>query len=67
MIVGAGPTGVELAGQIAEIARDTVRRDFRHIDPTTRRMLLLEGADRVLTAFPPSLSAKASASSRSWA
>jgi NADH dehydrogenase len=59
VVVGAGPTGVELAGQIAEIARDTVRRDFRHIDPTTAAIVLVEGADRVLTAFPPSLSAKA--------
>jgi NADH:ubiquinone reductase (H+-translocating) len=59
VVVGAGPTGVELAGQIAEIARDTVRRDFRHIDPTTARIVLVEGAARVLTAFPESLSAKA--------
>ena len=59
VVVGAGPTGVELAGQISEIARDTVKRDFRHIDPTTAAIVLVEGADRVLTAFPPSLSAKA--------
>ena len=59
VVVGAGPTGVELAGQIAEIARDTVRRDFRHVNPTTASIVLVEGADRVLTAFPPSLSAKA--------
>lgn len=58
VVVGAGPTGVELAGQIAEIARDTVRRDFRHVDPTTASIVLVEGADRVLTAFPESLSAK---------
>lgn len=56
VVVGAGPTGVELAGQIAEIARDTVRRDFRHIDPSVARTLLVEGADRVLTAFDPRLS-----------
>ncbi len=56
VVVGAGPTGVELAGQIAEIARDTVRHDFRHIDPTTAAIILVEGADRVLTAFPESLS-----------
>ena len=56
VIVGAGPTGVELAGQIAEIARDTVRRDFRHIDPTTARIVLVEGADRVLLSFPERLS-----------
>jgi NADH dehydrogenase len=61
VVVGAGPTGVELAGQIAEIARDTVRRDFRHIDPSTARVILVEGADRVLTAFPETLSAKAEA------
>ncbi len=59
VVVGAGPTGVELAGQIAEIARDTVRHDFRHIDPTTAAIILVEGADRVLTAFPESLSRKA--------
>ena len=59
VVVGAGPTGVELAGQIAEIARDTVRHDFRHIDPTTANIILVEGADRVLTAFPESLSRKA--------
>jgi NADH dehydrogenase len=58
VIVGAGPTGVELAGQIAEIARDTVRRDFRHIDPTSARIILVEGADRVLLAFPERLSEK---------
>jgi NADH dehydrogenase len=59
VVVGAGPTGVELAGQIAEIARDTVRHDFRHIDPTTANIILVEGADRVLTAFPESLSRRA--------
>src|SRR5438132_4151259 len=59
VVVGAGPTGVEMAGQIAELARDTLRRDFRSIDPRRGRILLLEGADRVLTSFPPSLSARA--------
>jgi NADH dehydrogenase len=59
VVVGAGPTGVEMAGQIAELARDTLRRDFRTIDPGTGRVLLVEMADRVLTTFPPSLSAKA--------
>jgi NADH dehydrogenase len=58
-VVGAGPTGVEMAGQIAELARDTLRRDFRSIDPRRARILLVEVADRVLTSFPPSLSAKA--------
>ncbi len=61
-VVGAGPTGVEMAGQIAELAHDTVRRDFREIDPRSSRILLVEAADRVLTAFPPSLSAKATRS-----
>ena len=59
VVVGAGPTGVEMAGQIAELARDTLRRDFRAIDPRGARILLVEALDRVLTAFPPSLSAKA--------
>ena len=59
VVVGAGPTGVEMAGQIAELARDTLRRDFRAIDPREARILLIEGVDRVLPSFPPSLSAKA--------
>jgi NADH:quinone reductase (non-electrogenic) len=59
VVVGAGPTGVEMAGQIAELARDTLRRDFRAIDPRRARILLVEAADRVLTSFPRSLSAKA--------
>jgi NADH:ubiquinone reductase (H+-translocating) len=59
VVVGAGPTGVEMAGQIAELARDTLRGDFRAIDPRDGRVLLVEAADRVLTAFPPSLSRKA--------
>ena len=59
VVVGAGPTGVEMAGQIGELARDTLRNDFRAIDPRTARILLVEVADRVLTTFPPSLSAKA--------
>ena len=62
VVVGAGPTGVEMAGQIAELARDTLRSDFRSIDPRTARVLLVEAADRVLTSFPPSLSAKAAGS-----
>jgi NADH dehydrogenase len=62
VVVGAGPTGVEMAGQIGELARDTVRRDFRAIDPRGARILLVEAADRVLTSFPPSLSAKAARS-----
>ena len=63
-VVGAGPTGVEMAGQIAELARDTLPRDFRAADPGTGRVLLVEAADRVLTGFPPSLSAKAERSLR---
>jgi NADH:ubiquinone reductase (H+-translocating) len=62
VVVGAGPTGVEMAGQIAELARDTLRRDFRAIDPRGGRVLLIEAADRVLTSFPPSLSRKAARS-----
>src|SRR3954468_1300217 len=58
-VVGAGPTGVEMAGQIAELARDTLRRDFRSADPGGGRIALIEAADRVLTGFPPSLSANA--------
>jgi NADH:ubiquinone reductase (H+-translocating) len=58
VIVGAGPTGVEMAGQIAEIARDT-RRDFRAADTSKTRVLLLEAGDRVLAAFPERLSKKA--------
>jgi NADH:ubiquinone reductase (H+-translocating) len=58
VVVGAGPTGVEMAGQIAEIAHDSVR-DFRRVDTGTARVLLVEGADRVLTGFPASLSASA--------
>ena len=64
VVVGAGPTGVEMAGQIAELARDTLRRDFRAADPGSGRILLVEAADRVLTGFPPSLSAKAERSLR---
>jgi NADH dehydrogenase len=59
VVVGAGATGVEMASQIAELARDTLRRDFRAIDPRSARILLVDAADRVLTTFPPSLSAKA--------
>ena len=59
VIVGAGPTGVELAGALGEIANDTLRHDFRHINPAAARILLLEGADRVLPGFPPDVSAKA--------
>jgi NADH dehydrogenase len=57
-IVGAGPTGVEMAGQIAEIARDS-DDEFPHTDTRSGKVLLIEGAERVLTGFPPSLSASA--------
>jgi NADH dehydrogenase len=59
VVVGAGPTGVELAGQIAEIARDTLRRDFRSIDTRAARIVLVESAERVLPHFPPRLSERA--------
>jgi NADH dehydrogenase len=59
VVVGGGPTGVEMAGQIAELARDTLSDEFRTIDPGETRVLLVEMADRVLTTFPPSLSRKA--------
>jgi len=59
VIVGAGPTGVEMAGAIAEIARETLRRNFRWIDPTSTRVLLVEGEGAVLPPFPPELQASA--------
>jgi NADH dehydrogenase len=59
VVVGGGPTGAELAGQIAEIARDTMRGDFRSVDPGEARILLVEATDRVLPSFHPKLSASA--------
>ena len=59
VVVGGGPTGVEMAGQIAELARDSLRLDFRWVDTRRARVLLVETADRILTGFPPSLSHKA--------
>ena len=59
VIIGAGPTGVELAGTLVEIARHTLRREFRRIDPAEARVVLLEGLDRILPAYPPDLSEKA--------
>lgn len=59
VIVGGGPTGVELAGSIAEISRFTLARDFEHIDPTKAQVILLEGADRLLLTFPEKLGRKA--------
>ncbi len=64
VIVGGGPTGVEMAGAIAEIARQTLRFDFRHIDPRTARILLIEAGPRILPAFPEELSAYAERSLR---
>src|SRR6516225_3021066 len=55
-IIGAGPTGVELAGTIADLARDTLPRDFRHIDTTRARVVLIEAGTRVLAGFPDELS-----------
>jgi NADH dehydrogenase len=62
VVVGAGPTGVELAGALGEIGLHTLARDFRRIDPTSVRVILLEGRDRVLLTYPPKLSASAAAS-----
>ena len=59
VVVGAGPTGVELAGALGEIANDTLRDDFRHIDPSAARIILIEAGDRVLPVYPPDLSADA--------
>src|SRR5260370_2980567 len=59
IIVGAGATGLELSGALAEIARETLRHDFRKIDPQKARIILMEGAPRVLGPFPENLSAKA--------
>lgn len=58
-IVGGGPTGVELAGAIGELAHHTLRRNFRAIDPANARILLLEAADRLLLAYPEHLSRRA--------
>jgi NADH dehydrogenase len=59
VVIGGGPTGVELAGAIADIARRYMRSDFRHIDPTKARVILIEGEKRVLAPYPPDLSLKA--------
>jgi NADH dehydrogenase len=59
VIIGGGPTGVEMAGAIAEIARYTLAKDFRHIDPSNARVVLVEGDQRVLSGFPEDLSASA--------
>ena len=59
VVVGGGPTGVEMAGALAEIARHTLPGDFRHIDPTSARVVLVEAGPRVLAAYPPDLSESA--------
>jgi NADH dehydrogenase len=59
VVVGGGATGVELAGTLAEIARHTLRDEFRHIDSRTAHVMLIEGAERVLPTYPPDLSEKA--------
>jgi NADH dehydrogenase len=59
VVVGAGATGVEMAGTLAEIARHTLRGEFRRFDPHSARVILVEGGERVLPAFVPSLSARA--------
>jgi NADH dehydrogenase len=56
IVVGGGPTGVELAGAIAELARSTLARDYRHIDPTSTRVVVCESGPRLLPSFPPNLS-----------
>jgi NADH dehydrogenase len=59
VVIGGGPTGVELAGALGEISRQTIARDFRLIDPTEARIILVEGGPRILQSFPESLSHKA--------
>ncbi len=55
VVIGGGPTGVEMAGALAEISRQSLARDFRHFDPSSARVLLLEGGPSILTAFPAPL------------
>jgi NADH dehydrogenase len=62
VVVGGGPTGVEMAGTMAEIARYTLKREFRYIDPSDSQILLVEAGERVLAAYPDDLSAKAQGS-----
>lgn len=59
VVVGGGPTGVELAGALGEISRDTLRADFRHINPAEAKIFLVEGTDRLLQTYPKALSASA--------
>jgi len=62
VIIGGGPTGVELAGALAEIARHSLRQDFRHIRPESARIILLEGGPGILSTFPAKLQRVATAS-----
>jgi NADH dehydrogenase len=59
VLVGAGPTGVEMAGAVAELAREALKKEFRHIDPTSTRIILVEALPRILGAFPESLARSA--------
>src|SRR6266545_4174602 len=59
VVIGGGPTGVELAGALGEISRQSIARDFRLIDPTEARIILLEGGPRILQSFPESLARSA--------
>jgi NADH dehydrogenase len=61
VVIGGGPTGVELAGAIGELAKNTLKNDFRHIRPSDAKIILLEGKDRLLLTYPPKLSGKAAA------
>jgi NADH dehydrogenase len=61
VVVGAGPTGVEMAGQLVELSKRTLEREFRHITPQDAKIILVDGGDRVLGSFHPSLQAKAQA------
>jgi NADH dehydrogenase FAD-containing subunit len=62
VLVGGGPTGVELAGAIAELARQSLREEFRTADPTTARVMLIQSGSRILPALPESLSVAAARS-----
>ena len=67
VIVGAGPTGVELAGTLAEVTRQTLARDFRHINTASARVILVEASPRVLAHTPKISRRRPASSSRSWA
>ena len=62
IIIGGGPTGVEMAGAIGELSKNTLKNDFRHLRPSEAKILLVEGKDRILPTYPPNLSNKAVAS-----